>query len=414
MSKNKKNKKKNIFKKINLGIWILSIITTTILGYFIFSANVLPFKYLIMIIIILLLLLAIHGLLVFRKTKNWILIIINILTLLFVGVEIFGIFKINDTLEFLRKIHSKYEVDIYNIVVNNNSSYSSLEDIKDHILYTPKDTEDTELFETSVHSKLNGNIEYKEVVELLTNIKTDTEMVLILNSGQFDATVEADKDFESEVKILDTIEIKKEIEMEKTNLDVTKDPFVVYLSGIDTRSNYLPSRSLSDVNIIMAINPSKKKILMIHIPRDYYVQLHGTTGFKDKLTHAGTVGGIEMSMSTIEDLLEIKVPYYVRVNFNAVVNLVDAIDGIQIYSDVNYSFSCWTDRSCVFNPGYNYVKGKCALAFARERHAYDTGDRHRGENQEQVMQLIINKVTSSSALITNYSRILDALSGTFS
>ena len=75
MSKNKKNKKKNIFKIINLGIWILSIITTTILGYFIVSANVLPFKYLIMIIIILLLLLAIHGLLVFRKTKNWILII---------------------------------------------------------------------------------------------------------------------------------------------------------------------------------------------------------------------------------------------------------------------------------------------------------------------------------------------------
>ena len=182
------------------------------------------------------------------------------------------------------------------------------------------------------------------------------------------------------------------------------------------------------VNILSKLNLAKKfplnisqnkivfyqnQILMIHIPRDYYVKLHGYEGLNDKLTHAGTIGGIELSMATIEDLLEIKIPYYVRVNFNAVVNLVDAIGGITINSDVDYSFSCWTNRSCVFNPGANYVNGSCALAFARERHAYETGDRHRGENQEQVIELVINKVTSSSTIISNYSNILNALDGTF-
>ena len=152
---------------------------------------------------------------------------------------------------------------------------------------------------------------------------------------------------------------------------------------------------------------------MIHIPRDYYVQIHGTSGYKDKLTHTGTIGGVELTMKTLEDLLEIELPYYFRVNFNAVVNLVDAIGGININSDVDYSFTCWTDRSCVFHPGLNSVGGKCALAFARERHAYATGDRHRGENQEQVLELVINKITSSSTIISKYTDILNALNGTF-
>ncbi len=414
MAKKRTSRKKNI-NLVTRIIWGLSIIMMVILGYFIFKANVLPLKYFILIVIILVLFLAIHGLIVMKKSiKSWIKMTVSVIGVLFIALEIFAVFKINDVLSFLDKIQARYEVNIYNIVVNANSPYQSLEDVKDKTIQTVKDFEDLDLFEKNVHEKLNGAIEYQEnIVELLTQIKTDTEMVLVVNSGNYDAMIENDKDFEKEVRVLDTIEIKIKIEQEDKNLNVTKDPFVVYLSGIDTRSNYLPSRSLSDVNIILAINPVKKKILMIHIPRDYYVQIHGTTGLRDKLTHAGTIGGIEASMSTIEDLLEIEIPYYVRVNFNAVVKLVDAIGGINIYSDVNYTFNCWTDNGCTFYPGYNSVGGRCALAFARERHAYDSGDRHRGENQEQVMQLIINKVSSSSTLIANYNQILNALEGTF-
>ena len=217
------------------------------------------------------------------------------------------------------------------------------------------------------------------------------------------------------MKVIGTIDIKTEVKVdENTNLDVTSKPFTLYISGIDTRSGKLPSRSLSDVNIIMAVNPNTKKILLVHIPRDYYVQVHGTTGLKDKLTHTGTRGGINLSMKTVEDLLEIDIPYYARVNFNSVVNLVDAVGGIDIYNDQNKTFSCWTDRSCKFTPGTNYnVNGKCALAFTRERHAYSEGDRHRGENQEQVISLVLKKLTSSTTLLTNFDDILSAMNGTF-
>ena len=416
--KEKKNKKETnkLLRNFSLLLWIVSIIFMIVLGYFIYSANVLPLKYFLAIVIVFVVFLSIHGIFILnKKTRIWLLIVLNIITFLFMSVEAFAIIKINETITFLREnLGAHFETNIYNIVVNKESSYNSIEDIKDKTIKTVHDIEDMSEVERKLQEKVSMNVEYEEnVVDLLLDVATDKELIILVNSGNYDAMIQNDEDYEGKVKVLDTISIVTEVEVDESGLDVTKDPFVVYLSGIDTRSNSLPARSLSDVNIIMAVNPKTKNILMIHVPRDYYVQLHGTTGYKDKLTHSGTLGGIEMSMATIEDLFEIEIPYYARVNFNAVVNLVDAIGGININSDVNYSFTCWTDRSCKFNPGLNYVGGKCALAFARERHAYETGDRHRGENQEQVIELIVDKVTSSSTIINNYSNILTALDGTF-
>ena len=417
MSKSKKNKHSNpALRKLSIIIWIVSIIFMIVLGYFIYSANVLPLKYFLAIVIVFVVFLSIHGIFILnKKTRIWLLIVLNIIAFAFMSVEAFAIIKINETITFLREnLGAHFETNIYNIVVNKESSYNSIEDIKDKTIKTVHDIEDMSEVERKLQEKVSMNVEYEEnIVDLLLDVATDKELIILVNSGNYDAMIQNDEDYEGKVKVLDTISIVTEVEVDESGLDVTKDPFVVYLSGIDTRSNSLPARSLSDVNIIMAVNPKTKNILMIHVPRDYYVQLHGTTGYKDKLTHSGTLGGIEMSMATIEDLFEIEIPYYARVNFNAVVNLVDAIGGINIYSDVNYSFTCWTDRSCEFNPGLNYVGGKCALAFARERHAYDTGDRHRGENQEQVIELVIDKATSSSTIINNYSNILTALDGTF-
>lgn len=417
MAKKKRRETNSSLRKFSLLLWIISILFMIILGYFIYSANILPLKYFLAIVIVFVVLLSIHGIFILnKKTRVWLLIVLNIFTLLFMSVEAFAICKINDTLTFLRENLGVYfETDVYNIVVSKDSSFNSIQDIQNQIVKTVRDMDDMSRIEEALQNKVEVQLEYEEtsIVDLLLEVTNDDEMIVLANSGNFDAMIQNDEEYESKVKILDTITIQTEVKAEETGIKVTEEPFVIYLSGIDTRSNSLPSRSLSDVNIIMAVNPTTKNILMVHIPRDYYVQIHGTAGNKDKLTHAGAIGGVDLSMATIEDLLEIEIPYYVRVNFNAVVNLVDAIGGININSDVDYSFDCYTDRGCTFHPGLNYVGGRCALAFARERYAYDTGDRHRGENQEQVIELIIDKVTSSSTLITNYSDILNAVSGTF-
>lgn len=213
------------------------------------------------------------------------------------------------------------------------------------------------------------------------------------------------KDFDLNVKIIYTIGIKTETKVESSNIDINKDSFNVYISGIDIYGD-ISSVSRSDVNMIMTVNPNTHNILLTSIPRDYYVQLHGTTGLRDKLTHAGMYG-INMSIETIEDLLDEDIDYYIRVNFTTLINLVDAIGGIDIYSDTE--FVAWTNRSCKFEVGSMHLDGACALAYSRERYAYLEGDRHRVQNQQDVLTAIINKALSSTTLITKYSKLLESM-----
>ena len=157
----------------------------------------------------------------------------------------------------------------------------------------------------------------------------------------------------------------------------------------------------------MNVNPKTHKILMINIPRDYYVELDGVNK-KDKLTHAG-IYGVEMSMKTLEKLLDIEINYYVKVNYNALIKLVDALDGVEVYSKYNFSSYEYHFR---FKEGYNHVNGKQALDFVRTRKAFLEGDRQRGENQQAMISAIIKKA-SSSAILVKYDDILKSVEGNF-
>lgn len=198
----------------------------------------------------------------------------------------------------------------------------------------------------------------------------------------------------------------EEPETEKINFGTT--PIVVYISGSDSRVNVQDAKARSDVNILAVINPTTSKILLVSIPRDYYVRLHGTTGLRDKLTHAG-IYGIDMSRQTIEDLLGVKVDKTVKVGFDALETIVDALGGIDIYSDQDLTT---LHNKCHFVVGTQHVNGACALGFSRERYAYATGDRHRGQNQQQVISKILEKATTPAYLL-KLPEILRAADGLF-
>lgn len=194
---------------------------------------------------------------------------------------------------------------------------------------------------------------------------------------------------------------------EKINFGST--PIVVYISGSDSRVDVHDNNARSDVNIVAVVNPTTSKILLVSIPRDYYVQLHGTTGLRDKLTHAG-IYGIDMSKTTIEDLLNVKIDKTVKVGFDALETVVDALGGIDIYSDQDLSLK---NGTCKFTGGTTqHVNGACALRFSRERYSYATGDRHRGQNQQQVISKILEKATTP-AYILKLPEILRAADGLF-
>ncbi len=413
MSKEKSKKKARIFSKI---ICVIALLVLCAFLYVIYKLNVLPNKYFYPLCIILGLLWFIYFIIcINRKIKKGILIIISLLAIIFIVGESYVTYKLYETYDFLNNgLHVKSTKDIYYVVVNKNSDYNKKSDIKNKIVYYYEDIEEINELKEIVTKRLKVTLkEVDDYHNLFDGLLEDNEKIILINAGSYDALIENDENYKDNLKKIDEIEFEKILENINNEANIMKEPFIVYLSGIDTRSDSMPSRSLSDVNMFVVVNPETRKVLLVNIPRDYYVHLHGKSGLRDKLTHAGILGGVNLSKATVEDILGYKADYYIRVNFNSVVKLVDAIGGITINSDVNYSFRCWTDKSCLFKPGENKVDGKCALAFARERHAYKTGDRHRGENQQQVIKLVVDKLTSSKNLIQNYDRILKSLEGTF-
>ena len=192
---------------------------------------------------------------------------------------------------------------------------------------------------------------------------------------------------------------------------ITKEPFVVYLSGVDNRGE-LTEKARSDVNILAVVNPETKQVALINTPRDYYVDLAGTDS-KDKLTHAGLYG-VETSMATLGNLYGVNVEHYIRINFAGFISIIDAIGGVDVYSDQAFTSvgSPGYYDPTTFAEGWNHLDGKSALAFARERHAFKTGDIQRGINQMKVIDAMVEKL-KSPALLMSFSKLMDAMADCF-
>lgn len=184
-----------------------------------------------------------------------------------------------------------------------------------------------------------------------------------------------------------------------------QNSFCIYISGIDI-SGPVSARSYSDVNILAFVNPSTRQILLVNTPRDYYLPLSISGGIPDKLTFAGTYG-VQVSMDTLEMLYGVNIDYYFRVNFSGFQQIVDALGGVTVHSDVAF-----TRKGYHYVKGPNHLNGVQALEFCRERHAFADGDNQRGRNQMALIKAVFDKVMSP-ALLTNYMQVLDAVEGSF-
>lgn len=191
--------------------------------------------------------------------------------------------------------------------------------------------------------------------------------------------------------------------------DITKNPFTIFVSGNDTYGD-IDELSRSDVDMIVTVNPTTSTVLMVNIPRDYYVQ---TSYGYDKLTHTGMYG-IEETKQTVENLLGIDINYTFRVNFSSAEDIVDALDGVDIEVPKGMAVerlnADWALEGV--HEGWNHLNGARALAYARERHAYVDGDIQRAKNQQQVLEAIIKKAASSK-ILTNYTKLLKSFKNAF-
>lgn len=202
----------------------------------------------------------------------------------------------------------------------------------------------------------------------------------------------------------------------KYAVSVTEKPFNVYISGMDYRGPIDSVKGRSDVNMIVTVNPKTHRVLITSFPRDYEISLTNHGYATDKLTHTG-IYGVEEGEAALTDLLDIQMNYYVKVNFTTIQKFIDAIGGVTVNSDVDFTAEVWAtednDDSIVgkhhFVKGKNKLDGQTALAFARERYAFEGGDNQRIKNQQAVFQAVLKKLTGSPTLLTKYNKILSSV-----
>ena len=275
--------------------YIISIISILLSIYLINKLNklgILPNKYLILIPI-LLVILNVIGIILIHKNNKLIKTISIIIYILFISLTIIGIKYTNETINFFKNgFNNNIEIKKYNVLILKTKNYK-LEELKS-IGYLENLIESkTYLNELDIEKKQK----YKSIYELYKDLIDKKIQSIILDESYIELFEEDYKDIIDKTKIIYSFDIKKEIKKEEIK---ELKPINIYISGSDSRSGLIETNSRTDVNMIMTINPEKRKILLTSIPRDYYVRLHGTTGYKDKLTHSG-IYGIEMSKHTLED-----------------------------------------------------------------------------------------------------------------
>ena len=317
---------------------------------------------------------------------------------------------------FLNKItDGEPEVKHYSVAVLESSGINDLDGLNGKNIGFLKLDEKAGNAEQYLRDKIKFESSFVDNLDALATVLNDKIVEgITLESDRLEILKEEAAELVKDVKVIYTFEIELESEnVVVSEKQVTEEPFILYISGTDSRAG-VKAVARSDVNILAVVNPKQGKILLVSIPRDTYVQLHGTTGIRDKLTHAG-VYGIDMSKATIEDFLGIKIDYTTKVSFDTVVKVVDELGGITIDSDTAMTLGVeGKSKKCSYKVGKQEVDGDCALRFARERKSYERGDKHRGENQMQVISAIISKLTGSSkSYILKLPDILDIAADSF-
>lgn len=425
-------KENKVYKVIAILLSIVMIVLMAIFAYQLIKMDILPKSLFIPVILIFVLIslililwinLMAHG--VVSKVFAMIFVLLYTVSM---GIGNFYVYKTDG---FMQKVTNHKIGDVKNtvsIIVMDDSNIKDLSSLKgkkvgrlnnvdkvgtNKLLKSVKKKKGSNYFKTK---KFDGAL---SEVEALYNGEIDA---MILNESYRGnvTSVEEYEHFSTETRVVYSTSYyttKKNDSLVVSN--ITKNPFTILISGNDTTGD-VSELSRSDVNMLVTINPKTSTILLTSMSRDTYVETvcdaDGDTacpeGQMDKITHTG-IYGLNTTRQTVEKFYDLKVNYSFRVNFTSVIDVVDALDGIDL--NVEEGEQCdlfWANMKPGLPVGLHHVDGETALAFARERKAYVDGDYQRVRNQQKVMQAIINRAISSSALV-NYTSFINSLESAF-
>lgn len=395
--------------------------------YQIIKLQVLPDKLVVPIILIIVLFTAIMLVLLNFFTRGIATRIIY--TFLIIAVSVvygFGNFYLYSTSKTLTKVTTQTGIvkNTVSVIALSSSSMSDVSDLNNAKVGslktigkegTQKSLKDIKKNNVSVNNK-----KYDNVPGLIKALYDGDVDAVILNEAYRSNVLELEgyNAFNDETKVIhQTVFYTNDTNDALAVSDITTTPFNILISGNDSFGK-LDEVSRSDVDMVVTVNPVTSTVLMTSIPRDSYVQEYCDDyacnyGANDKLTHTG-IYGVDTTRDTIEQLLDIDINYTYRVNFTSMIDIVDALGGVDIDVAEGMAVSKFYSDSTLegVHEGTNHLNGKRALAYSRERKAYLDGDSQRARNQQQVLQAMVKKATSPE-LLKNYSSILNAISGAF-
>lgn len=410
--KAQKRKKRAVRTAWGLFFVLIQIILTLMFLFRIITLEILPINYVLILNAILILITLYDFTSQFTKAH----ILGKILAVLMSGVMLFGFIFASQLSTTFNMMSGNTKTDIIDVIVLSEDNASS---ISDALSYTYGYNSNVN---SSVITKAISDIESDNNTTLTTKNYTDwSPMVnalyankeiqaVIMNDSMRSTLAEEFEDFDTRTKVIGSITITTQVKLSASDKKVNEEPFVVFISGNDGYGT-ISSNGHSDVNILAFIHPKTRQVLLVSTPRDYYITIENADGKSglDKLTHAGNAG-VEYSIKALENLYGITVDYYVKINFTGCVNVVDALGGITIDSEVDFTNGQdAAPESYHFVVGPNECDGEKTLAFVRERHAFGNGDFQRGRNQSAAISAIIDKATSPS-ILGNYSAVLNSIS----
>lgn len=366
-----------------------------------------------------------------KKTKYKAFIIISVITLIYCSGLTFVGNKVNNIYKKIAGISSNnYDNYSASVISRKGASANDISDVKSSKVGITNDEDDYEgytlgnkIIEENTLKNIQKYDSYNEMLNDLINGKIDYAIV----PTNYDAMFSNSEGLENISQITKIIYTKNEQKEKTITTKTTKnldEPFTILIMGVDTVSDGFSSGFNGDALILVTFNPKTTNATILSIPRDTYMPISCMKDRKNKITNAGWRGQ-DCIINSLENYFEIDIDYHVKINFNGVVSLVDALGGVEV--DVPYSF-CeqnskrqWGKNTVFVNSGKQVLNGEQALAFARHRkvtqymvnycgskyvtNANYWNDFTRGQNQ----QIIINALLKKLKNIDDFSKVEDIL-----
>ena len=410
--------KNKILKYKYLIIATIMLIINILLFAFTNKLNIIPIKYYLIIFGTIAILEVISILLIFLKKKvfNVIGYILGIALIIF---QIAGIYYVRVTDNFLNKAFNNDKKEYTNTfyVLTKKDNNDTLNNVTNNNIGYYEDTPniDQAIKELEYKYKITS-FSYSDINNMFLKLNSDISYILIEKSI-YDYTFEIDKSLNKDnYNIVYEYTLTFQEPAEDTNNSVNQNEVKetnninIYIGGTDF------TNQLYDFNMIVSINKETHKVLLTSIPRDYHIPVYGKNGKSDNMGYHGA-WGITTSMKSLEQLLNIKIDYYVKVRTNSLVGVVDTLGGVTFCSDKSFytthatildSYDDSTGNKLYVEKGCKNYNGVEILTISRERLAYSTGDRQRQKNCQSILISIFNKATSPS-IIKNYQNILSSI-----